>query len=472
VLVVTTFRPEFVSSWVGRPYVTSLGLNRLSPRHCIAVIAGITDGKALPKELADQITERSDGVPLFVEELTKAVIESGALVDVGDHYIATQSLPSVAIPTTLEGSLLARLDRLAPARETAQIGAALGRRFTHELIEAVAAMPPQQLQDSLTRLEIAELLYRRGTPPDAEYTFKHALVQNAAYGSLLRSRRQQIHARIVATLEGQFPDIVAAQPGLLAGHCAEAALIEKAVGYCIKAGQQAVSRSAMIEGVAQLRKGLDLLASLPDGMERQQYELDLKVALAAALVATKGYSAPEVAQLYTRVRTLCEELNQLSLLVWVVTGQWTYHVTRGELTLALCDAQELVALGQTRDDPVIKLLGCNSSTVTWAFLGDFLKARFYGEQGVALRVPELHTYADVWPDDLQTAACMSRPEPRAATGRVTSSFVSVHGQCSFSWVPPFFAIWMTDDRSVDPWVARVRDTTARGANIAMSANRA
>jgi hypothetical protein len=313
-------------------------------------------------------------------------------------------LPSVIIPKTLEGSLLARLDRLASARETAQIGAALGRRFSHELIAAVAAMPLQQLQDSLTRLESAELLYRRGRPPEAEYTFKHALVQNAAYSTLLPSRRQQIHARIVATLEKQFPEIVAAQPGLVAGHCAEAALIEKAVGYCIKAGQQALSRSAMIEGVTQLRKGVDLLALFPDEVERRQYERDLKVALAAALVATRGYSAPEVAELYARVRTLCEELNQPSLLAWVVTGQWTYHVTRGELTLALRDAEELVALGQARNDPVIKLIGCNSGTVTWSFLGDFIKARFYGEQGVALRVPELHTYAEMWPDDLQTAA--------------------------------------------------------------------
>ena len=292
VLVVTTFRPEFASSWIGRPHVASLSLSRLPPRHCIAVIAGITDGKALPKELADQITERSDGVPLFIEELTKAVLESGALVDVGDRYMATRPLPSVTIPTTLEGSLLARLDRLASARETAQIGAALGRRFSHELIAAVSAMPPQQLEDSLTRLEIAELLYRRGTPPDAEYTFKHALVQDAAYSTLLRSRRQQLHGRIVATLESQFREIVTAQPALLAS-TVRGGLSEKAVGYWIKAGQQAVARSAMIEAVTQLRKGLDLLALLPDGVERRQYELDLKVTLAAALVATRGYTRPK-----------------------------------------------------------------------------------------------------------------------------------------------------------------------------------
>jgi hypothetical protein len=191
---------------------------------------------------------------------------------------------------------------------------------------------------------------------------------------------------------------------LLAGHCAEASLIEKAVGYYVKAGQQTLSRSAMMEAAAQLRKGLDLLASLPDGVERHQYELDLKVTLAATLVATKGYSAPEVAEVYARVHTLCVELNQPSLLVWVVTGQWTYHLNRGELRLALQDAQELVALGQKRNDPVIKLLGCNSSTLTWRWLGDFLKSRIYAEQGVAVPMPEHRTYAKLWPDDLQTPA--------------------------------------------------------------------
>jgi class 3 adenylate cyclase/tetratricopeptide (TPR) repeat protein len=404
VLMILTFRPEFTPPWIGRPHVALLTLNRLPRRQGAEMIAYVTGGKALPKEISDQIVDRTDGVPLFIEELTKTVVESGIVAEAGDHYAMARPIALLAIPTSLHASLLARLDTLAPTREVAQIGAALGRSFSYELISAVAGMPQQKLDGALEQLAGAGLIFRRGVSPDAEYTFKHALVQDAAYSTLLRNRRQQIHARIAATLESQFPEIVATQPGLLAGHCAEAALTEKAVGYCIKAGQQAVSRSAMIEGVTQLRKGVDLLALFPDEVERRQYELDLKVALAASLVATKGYSAPEVAELYARVRTLCEELNQPSLLVWVATGQWTYHVTRGELTLALRDAQELVALGQTRDDPVIKLLGCNSNTVTWAFLGDFLKARFYGEQGVALRVPELHTYAEMWPDDLQTAA--------------------------------------------------------------------
>ena len=257
---------------------------------------------------------------------------------------------------------------------------------------------------ALEQLASAELISRRGAPPHAEYMFKHALVQDAAYSTLLRSRRQQLHGRVATTLENQFPDVVTAQPALIAQHSTEAGLSEKAVGYWLKAGQQAMARSAMVEAVTQLRKGLDLLALLPDGVERHQCELDLKVTLAAALVATRGYAAPEVAELYARVRMLCEELNKPSLLVWVVAGQFQYHFQRGELTLALRDAEELVALGQTRDDAIIKLAGCNCSTLTWLFLGDFPKARFYAEQGVALRVPELHTYADLWPDDLQSAS--------------------------------------------------------------------
>ena len=239
-LVIVTFRPEFVPPWVGRPQVTLISLSRLPRRLRAEMIAHVTGGKVLPQEIADQIIDRTDGVPLFIEELTKAVVESGLLVDAGDRYVATGPVTPLAIPTSLQASLLARLDRLAPTRDVAQIAAALGRQFSHELISAVAAMPRQQLDDALAQLVSAELIFRRGTPPDAEYTFKHALVQDAAYGTLLRSRRQQIHARIAATLEEQFPEIVVAQPALLARHCAEAGLAEKAVVYWLKAGQQAL----------------------------------------------------------------------------------------------------------------------------------------------------------------------------------------------------------------------------------------
>ena len=262
VLVIITFRPEFTPLWIGRPHVTLLSLNRLPPRQRAEMIASVTGGKALPKEIADQIIDRTDGVPLFIEELTKSVVESGLVTEAGDRYAVTGPAAPLAIPTTLHASLLARLDRLAPTREVAQIGAALGRSFSHELISAVTQMPQDKLNDALDQLVRAELIFRRGMPPDAEYTFKHALVQDAAYGTLLRSRRQQIHARIATMLEGQFPELVSAQPALMAQHCAEAGLAEKAIGYRLKAGQQAVARSAMIEAVSQLQKGLELVAEL------------------------------------------------------------------------------------------------------------------------------------------------------------------------------------------------------------------
>ena len=298
VLMILTFRPEFTPPWVGRPHVTLLSLNRLPPRHRAEMIAHVTGGKTLPKKIADQIIDRTDGVPLFIEELTKSVVESGRMTDAGDH---------LAIPTTLQASLLARLDRLAPVREVAQIGAALGRQFSHELISAVSRMPQQELDDALARLVRAELIFRRGTPPDAEYTFKHALVQDAAYSTLLRGRRQQLHASIVRVLEEQFPGTGETQPELLAHHCTRAGLIEKGVAYRHRAGRQAMARSAMIEAVAQLAQGLELLADLPAGDERDHLELDVQVALGAAFAATKGFAALEVGRAYERARELCRQ---------------------------------------------------------------------------------------------------------------------------------------------------------------------
>jgi hypothetical protein len=219
-LVVVTYRPEFSQTWVGHPQVTLMTLSRLLPRQRAEMISQITGGKALPRKVTAQIVERTDGVPLFVEELTKAVIESGIVVDAGDHYTIPSGVPILAIPTSLHGSLLARLDRLAPTREVAQIAAALGRTFSHELISAVAAMPQKALDDALAQLVDAELIFGRGAPPHAEYTFKHALVQDAAYETLLRSARQQLHGRIAATLENRFSEIVEAQPQLIARHCA------------------------------------------------------------------------------------------------------------------------------------------------------------------------------------------------------------------------------------------------------------
>ena len=387
VLLVVTFRPEFTSPSIGRPNVTLLSLSRLPPRQRAEMITCVTGGRGLPREVADQIVERSDGVPLFIEEMTKAVVESGVLTESGDRYTLTGPVPPLAIPTTLQGSLLARLDRLAPTREVAQIAAALGRKFSHELISAVASLSHQQMDDALARLVSAELIFRRGIPPDAEYTFKHALVQEAAYSTLLRGQRQQLHARIAATLEERFPEIVMSQPELLAQHCAEGDMTEKAIAYCLAAGEQALARSAVVEAVARLRKGLTLLTSLPDNARRWRYELDLQITLGRALIATRGQGARAVGEAYARARQLCEQLEGPAQLLPVLFGQWVHCLLRGELISARRSAAELLQLGTSRADASVKFVARRCSGVTDLYLGEFTAARADLEQGLALFDP-------------------------------------------------------------------------------------
>jgi class 3 adenylate cyclase/tetratricopeptide (TPR) repeat protein len=380
VLTIVTFRPEFAPPWIGRPHVTMLNLNRLPPRQGAEMIVHVTGGRALPKEIAEQIVDRTDGVPLFIEELTKSVAESGMLIETGDRYVIAGPVTPLAIPTTLHASLLARLDRLAPTREVAQIAAALGRQFSYELISAVAAMPQQQLDDALAQLVRADLVFQRGTPPHAEYAFKHALVQDAAYGTLLRSRRQQLHACIAAALEDRFQEIVAADPALLAHHCSEAGMVEKAVVYRLRAGQQAMAHSAMKEALAQLHKGLDMLAGLPDGPLRWQQELDLQIALRSPLMATKGLASPDVGDTIARARALAEQVDRPEYLVPLLFGQCVFHFYRSEYRLALSFAQQLERLGETRNDVRTQLQGRHLNGAILCYLGEFVAARAVMEQ--------------------------------------------------------------------------------------------
>ncbi|WP_407179303.1 AAA family ATPase [Bradyrhizobium sp. STM 3562] len=390
VLLIITFRPEFAPAWIGRSHVTSINLGRLPRPQRAEMIMRVTGGKALPQEIAAQIIDRTDGVPLFVEELTKAVIESGMLTDAGDRFDARGPVPRLAIPTSLHASLLARLDRLAPVREMAQIGAALGRSFSHELISAVAAMPQQQVDGALAQLVRAELVFQRGSPPDAEYTFKHALVQDAAYSTLLRGRRQQIHARVATTLENQFPEIVAAQPQLMAQHCAEAGFNEKAVGYRLKAGQQAVARSAMTEAVAQLQRGLELLANMPEESRPVQHELDLQIALGRALMAARGYSAPAVADTLVKARALAERFDRPDRLAPLLYFQWGFHSVRAEHQLAVSLAEQMEKLGETTKDQATLLLGHYIHGASCHYRGEFVTARGLLELCDGLRDPAAH----------------------------------------------------------------------------------
>jgi tetratricopeptide (TPR) repeat protein len=347
----------------------------------------VTGGKALPKEIADHIADRTDGVPLFIEELTKSVVESGLIKETDGHYAATGPVASLAIPATLQASLLARLDRLATSRELAQIGAALGRSFSHELISAVAEMPRHELDDTLDRLVQAELIFREGAPPDAEYTFKHALVQDATYSTLLRSRRQQLHARIAETLEARFPESVAAEPAILAQHCTQAGLNEKAIGYWLKAGRQALARSATAEAVSQLQKGLDVLRSLPEDPCRIQQELDLQLALNQALIAASGYSAPAVGETIVRARALAKELDRSDYFIPLLGSQWNFHLARAEHKLALSLAKEMEQFGKTQGDETARLLGNFSDGTGCFFLGEITAAHAQFEECLRLLDP-------------------------------------------------------------------------------------
>jgi predicted ATPase/class 3 adenylate cyclase len=383
VLVMITFRPEFTPPW-RQAHVTSLTLNRLSRKEGAAMVAKVTGGKALPAAVLEEIVSKTDGIPLFVEELTKAVLESGLLEDERGHYALAGPLPPLAIPTTLHDSLLARLDRLAPATEVAQIGAAIGREFSHELLAAVAPLADHELRDALSRLVEAELVFRRGTPPQATYSFKHALVRDAAYETLLKSRRQQLHARIVAALRERFPEAVEAEPELLARHCTEAGLAEPAIQYLVKAGRQALGRSANAEAAGHLGKGLALLESLPAGPERDAAELDLLVTLGPALIATKGLTDPEVEKTYSRARALCKELGNTTQLVPVLVGLASIHLLGAELQQARKVSEECLALAQHHEDPDLLIAAHRMLGATLHFLGEFRPARLQLEQANTL----------------------------------------------------------------------------------------
>ena len=308
VLLIVTFRPEFQPPWTGQPQVTMLALNRLDRRDQIALVAQVAGAKALPDEVVAQIVDRADGVPLFVEELTRSLLENGLLREERDRYVLDGALPPFAIPTTLHDSLLARLDRLASVRLVAQIGAAIGREFSFPLMHAVSRLPEDELKAALGRLVASELVFQRGTPPDAVYSFKHALVQDAAHDSLLRSTRQLLHAQIAEALKTQSPETLENKPELFAQHYAEAGLVEKSVAFWGKAGRRSAARSAMAEAAAQFRKGLDQLARLPEDPGRRRQELEFRIALGAALMIVKGGSAPETGHALARARELWEQL--------------------------------------------------------------------------------------------------------------------------------------------------------------------
>jgi predicted ATPase len=404
VLLIVTYRPEFEPPWIGRPHVAALTINRLGEREIAAMIDRLTGNKLLPVSIRQDIIERTDGIPLFAEEITKAALEAES-ESAAEHAIAAVPSPALAVPASLHASLMARLDRLGPAKEVAQIGAAIGRELSYALLGAVARNPEAELGSALSRLIQAGLLFRQGVPPHATYLFKHALVQDAAYGTLLREPRRALHARISETLESQFPEVGENQPELLARHCNEAGLVEKAATLWGKAGQRSLARSALVEAAEQLTRALDLIASLAATPAIRREQIKLQVALITPLIHVKGYAAPETKEAAERARLLIEQAGAAGeppedplLLFSVLYGFWVanYVAFNGEVVREL--AAQFLALAQKQAATVPLMIGHRLMGQSFLITGDVVQGRIQYDQAIALYDPAEHRplYA-IWP---------------------------------------------------------------------------
>ena len=396
VLLIVTFRPDFEPPWVGLPQVTSLTINRLRQRDVDAMIDRVVGNKLLPASIRQDIIERTDGIPLFVEEMTKAVLEAES-EGAAQRTVAAVPSPALAVPASLHASLMARLDRLGPAKEVAQIGAVIGREFSHALLAAVARETGPALGSALDRLRAAGLLFRQGEPPHATYLFKHALVQDAAYGTLLREPRRALHARIADALENRFADIAESQPELLARHCTEAGLAEKAAALWGKAGQRSLERSALVEAVEQLTRALGLIGTLPTTAALRREEIKLQVALITPLVHVKGYAAPETKAAAARACRLIEQAEALGEppedpLWWfsALYGVWvsSYVAFDGEEVRRL--AAQFLALADKQASRAPQMVGHRLSGVSLLCTGHPAQARTHFDRAIALYDPAEH----------------------------------------------------------------------------------
>jgi tetratricopeptide (TPR) repeat protein len=385
-----TCRPTFVAPWTTQAHITEIVLSRLLGAEVMLMVGSITGGKTLPAEVLQQIVSKTDGVPLFVEELTKTVLESGLLSERSGHYALAGPLPPLAIPTTLQDSLMARLDRLDTTKTVAQLGATLGRTFSYELLKAVASHAEATLQEALHTLIEAELLYAEGTPPQATYMFKHALIQDVAYQSLLRSTRQHYHQRVAQVLAAQFPETVETQPELLAHHYTEAGLNVQAIGYWQRAGERATQRSANAEAIHHLTRGLEVLGRLPDTPERTQQELELYIALGGPLQITKGWASPEVAHVYAHARELCLQIGDTPQLTAVLGGLAVFYQNRGELQTARELREQSLTMAQRQQDPT-RLMAAYAGLVSLLYCqGEYTLAHTHFEQCRALYDTQRH----------------------------------------------------------------------------------
>jgi predicted ATPase len=396
VLLIVTFRPEFDPPWIGQPHVTAMTINRLPRREVSDMIDRVAGNKLLPASIRQDIIERSDGIPLFVEEMTKAVLEPESESE-ARRTIAAVPSPALAVPASLHASLMARLDRLGPAKELVQIGAAMGREFSHALLASVAHKPEAELASALNRVVEAGLLFRQGVPPHASYLFKHALVQDAAYGTLLHEPRRALHARIAEALEREFIDVAENQPELLANHYTEAGLIEKAAMLWGQAGQRSLARSALVEATGQFTRALAQIASLPGTAALRREQIKLQLALANALMHTKGLAAPETKVSLEQARSSIERAEALGespedplILFSILYGFWAanHNAFNGDIC---CDlAAQFLALAEKQGTAIPIMTGHRIMGRSLLDTGRIVEGRTHCDQAIGLYNPTEH----------------------------------------------------------------------------------
>jgi predicted ATPase len=382
--VFLTCRPTFQAPWSSRSYLTQMTLNHLSRPQIEQMAEQVAGGKRLPAEVLQQIVAKTDGVPLFVEEMTKAMLDAGALTDVNGHYELTDSIAPLAIPATLQDALMARLDRLGTAKGIAQLGATIGRQFSYALLRAVSPLDDAVVGQSLGQLVEAELVYQRGSLPQATFTFKHALIQDAAYESLLRRTRQQLHQQMARVLEAQFPQTTETQPELLAHHYTAGGLHESAIIWWQQAGEHARRQFAFAEAVRHLTQGVTLLQSLAPTPELRQRELDMQLLLGQSLHVVYDRSVPAYLRAYSRARTLCEQLGNTRQLFEVLLGFAYYYQEQGASTQLQETNHQLLALAHDQQDPMRLLQAHNLLGQTLRRLGDLRGARHHLAQAIDL----------------------------------------------------------------------------------------
>ncbi len=413
IFALLTYRTEFIPTWTHRSHVTHITINPLTRKQSGKMVNWLTGGKKLPIEVFNKIINKTDGTPIFVEELTKMVLASNILKEHKDYYELTAPITSISIPTTLQDSLMAKLDQLGPEKELAQLSATIGREFNHNLLKAVANKT-EDFENRLAQLVVAEMLYQRGLPPKSSYTFRHALVHEVAYQSLLKKTRQQYHQHIATVLAQQFNKIVEENPEVLAHHCHEAGDYHTAVVQWLNAGHRALRHSANLDALSHLKKGLEGISHLPESAETTSFELSLNVALGLAAIMCKGYAAPEVESAYARAYTLSSKVGENSTVFPILCGLWEFYVVRAELDTATELARKLQIIAKQSTDPALSIEAQRALGSVHFWRGEVLPALEHLKRGIDANVSISHrrifTYShsqDTEVSSLANASCVS-----------------------------------------------------------------